>query len=377
MPSRVSQELEDRACREYSEGKSTIEVGKILGVSNVTVGNILRRNNIEIRTQRTNHEIESNVCNLHNKGKTGKEISLIENISQAVVSTILKRYGISTINDFICNVCFKPYRKRSSDSRFCSQACYAKHVRIERQSAGMCICCGSIPALAGKIYCEKCRVTTNSRVSKFRNIKKNGTACIRCGSNKMVGKYLCGECQEKQTARAKQVRDYRREAGICIQCGNANVKIPHTYCDECRRKSLEKLKKSGLCATCRKVPHAEGKTSCAECSKARAQFLRNLRFTVMENYGGVRCACCGETEFVFLAIDHVDGNGNEHRQLVGGSKKASQQVFRWIVRNNFPPGFQVLCHNCNTAKHILGECPHETSRKAVAELARQAELDTI
>ena len=32
---------------------------------------------------------------------------------------------------------------------------------------------------------------------------------------------------------------------------------------------------------------------------------------------------------------------------------------KWIIENNFPKGFQILCHNCNVAKGLYGECPHE------------------
>jgi hypothetical protein len=28
--------------------------------------------------------------------------------------------------------------------------------------------------------------------------------------------------------------------------------------------------------------------------------------------------------------------------------------------NEFPDGFQVLCHNCNLAKGYYGECPHNS-----------------
>lgn len=52
------------------------------------------------------------------------------------------------------------------------------------------------------------------------------------------------------------------------------------------------------------------------------------------------CACCGEDHIPFLHVDHVDGGGARHRKSVG-------DVYRWIIKNNFPNGFRTLCANCN------------------------------
>jgi hypothetical protein len=91
---------------------------------------------------------------------------------------------------------------------------------------------------------------------------------------------------------------------------------------------------------------------------------RRDRREVLSAYGG-KCACCGEDHYEFLAIDHIENNGKEHRaELARGTpsgKFGGDTVIRWLRRNNFPPGFQVLCHNCNMAKSLYGECPHKTA----------------
>jgi hypothetical protein len=76
----------------------------------------------------------------------------------------------------------------------------------------------------------------------------------------------------------------------------------------------------------------------------------------MNAYGGA-CACCGEREPAFLTIDHLDGGGCEHRREL-----KTKNIYRWLVRNKFPAGFQVLCWNCNLAKHHCGVCPHQLSK---------------
>jgi hypothetical protein len=93
-----------------------------------------------------------------------------------------------------------------------------------------------------------------------------------------------------------------------------------------------------------------------------------LKREVMDHYGG-RCACCGETELAFLAIDHIDGNGAEHRREIAAEKgsqwlQAGHNTYRWLRKNNYPEGFQVLCANCNCGKHWNGGvCPHEMAER--------------
>lgn len=79
--------------------------------------------------------------------------------------------------------------------------------------------------------------------------------------------------------------------------------------------------------------------------KARLECLNHY------SNGIPKCVCCEEKEIMFLALDHIDGGGNKHR-------KGKGNITRWIIKNNFPPIFQILCHNCNLAKGFYGKCPH-------------------
>jgi len=98
-------------------------------------------------------------------------------------------------------------------------------------------------------------------------------------------------------------------------------------------------------------------------------YARRLRKDALDIYGG-KCACCDEYEYEFLAIDHVEGGGNRHRKSIGVG--AGTQFYRWLKKNNFPPGYRVLCHNCNSALGYYGKCPHETQMPTVvvSETAR-------
>jgi len=89
--------------------------------------------------------------------------------------------------------------------------------------------------------------------------------------------------------------------------------------------------------------------------KVRTTRLRSISIWHYSN-GMYRCACCGYADGkTFLEIDHIDGKGNQHRQIIGTSN-----FHNWLVKNNLPVGFQVLCSNCNMGKwRNGGVCPHK------------------
>jgi hypothetical protein len=72
------------------------------------------------------------------------------------------------------------------------------------------------------------------------------------------------------------------------------------------------------------------------------------------------CRCCNlNSHLDFLAIDHIQGRKElpeNEKELVGSS------LCRFLKRNKYPEGYQVLCHNCNTAKAYPknnNKCPLE------------------
>ena len=70
------------------------------------------------------------------------------------------------------------------------------------------------------------------------------------------------------------------------------------------------------------------------------------------------CNCCGEHEFlIFLTIDHITNRKNAtHKKGLDGSA-----LYRYLQKNGYPSGYQVLCVNCNSAKSDSGICPHKRS----------------
>lgn len=103
---------------------------------------------------------------------------------------------------------------------------------------------------------------------------------------------------------------------------------------------------------------------CKACNREYSQEYRErTRDAVFEAYGGYVCACCGETEPLFLTIDHIHNDGASHRKSINGG---GTRLYDWLRARNYPDGFQVLCLNCNMGKHRNGGvCPHKTSAVGV------------
>src|SRR6266851_8562638 len=152
---------------------------------------------------------------------------------------------------------------------------------------------------------------------------------------------------------------------------------PCTECGNPRKKQS----RSGLCRLCWKIKKQSTKLEC-QCGRTimcrgmcercyhrwryinivglkkqkllyGKQWRTDLKKEIMSHYGAL-CACCGESEIVFLSIDHINGDGYQRRKLEHG---AGQKFYYWLKKNGFPSDFQILCFNCNWAKR-LGECPH-------------------
>lgn len=91
--------------------------------------------------------------------------------------------------------------------------------------------------------------------------------------------------------------------------------------------------------------------------------LQKKRLLVLIHYGGnpPKCACCGESELDFLTVDHIYGGGSKIRRE---TKMYGSSFYRWLIENNFPEGYRVLCCNCNWGcRRNNGVCSHVIHRK--------------
>jgi hypothetical protein len=83
----------------------------------------------------------------------------------------------------------------------------------------------------------------------------------------------------------------------------------------------------------------------------RVRERREAEQVAVFGHYGRSCACCGVTDR--LCIDHVNGDGEQHRAAIGGQHK----IYRWLIDDGFPEGFQTLCAPCNSSKARNARCP--------------------
>jgi len=76
-------------------------------------------------------------------------------------------------------------------------------------------------------------------------------------------------------------------------------------------------------------------------------WLQKKRIQILSYYSNntMECAVCGEDDIDILDINHIDGGGRKqkHRGLA---------LYKWLIDNNFPEGFNVLCCNCNWKNYL-------------------------
>jgi hypothetical protein len=95
-------------------------------------------------------------------------------------------------------------------------------------------------------------------------------------------------------------------------------------------------------------------------STFKKRALLNSKIDLLEYYssnGRIVCSCfgCGVDTPEFLTLDHINGDGSLHRKTL--NTKGGANFYAWLKKNNYPPGLQILCMNCNMAKHNKKECP--------------------
>lgn len=126
-------------------------------------------------------------------------------------------------------------------------------------------------------------------------------------------------------------------------------------CRECRRVACGQYRaanKEKLATANREYVRANPEKNTA---KAMRYYLR-LKAKIFAHYGE-RCACCGSGER--LTIDHVNGDSPAQRLEALGTSDgpgSTEPLYRWLIANGFPGGFQTLCRPCNASKLNLGSC---------------------
>ena len=183
-----------------------------------------------------------------------------------------------------------------------------------------------------------------------------GRSVVVAGTRLRSGhKTSCG-CEQRERSREPDNAVGDKKCGRCDE-----VKPITNFC-------RDKGRSDGRWAYCRPCQAAQNKETW---DRRKAKGLptysavahRKLRLEVLLHYSGgsIKCACCGETRYEFMSLDHINNDGAEHRRVVGPTG-----VLQDLKKRGFPPGYQVLCHNCNIARQHFGCCPHQKEQRIAA-----------
>lgn len=258
--------------------------------------------------------------------------------------------------------------------------------------------------------CDHCLAYMREYKKKYRSIKKRDGQCSGsdCVNDARPGGKLCERCLERGNAQGRKPHVRKKVAARsqiiqeeiflqygskCVCCSEERVDfLSIDHIDGFDGKSPRAgaplyrwLKRNNfppgfrvLCMTCNYTlghhgycPHSDLRQNTPrlgrprirpdaspEVKKMRRQYMIDrYKLPAMQAYGGPVCACCGESHIECLQIDHVNGDGATHRREICG-KNRSGNLYVWLRQNNYPPGFRVLCANCNFAISRLGRCPH-------------------
>lgn len=176
----------------------------------------------------------------------------------------------------------------------------------------------------------------------------DGRPCGRPDEHK--GRHHSPELMERRRAYARELNRQR-----ALQSHPCSLKD----CTEPARK-LPSGKYGTVCVEHDREKSSRWKDVNPERLQAREK-NRNVRDreAVFGHYG-LACACCGSTER--LTIDHVNGGGDVHRAEIG--TKGGSGMYRWLIANGFPAGFQTLCMPCNRSKSDGPSCRLDHDGKA-------------
>lgn len=90
----------------------------------------------------------------------------------------------------------------------------------------------------------------------------------------------------------------------------------------------------------------------------QVRYTRGAKAGMIVAYGG-KCVCCGESNPLFLSLDHISGNGQADREEHGRGRV----LYNYLRSLGYPKdNYRLLCHNCNASLGHYGYCPHRGLR---------------
>jgi len=105
-----------------------------------------------------------------------------------------------------------------------------------------------------------------------------------------------------------------------------------------------------LCYNCNflKIPRA--KYVLNKRAEQTRKDARKAKKEVLSHYSNneLKCVTCGHEDYRVLTIDHINGGG--HKQIKELGYRGGKDFYAYLRREGFPPGYRVLCFNCNSSR---------------------------
>lgn len=183
-----------------------------------------------------------------------------------------------------------------------------------------------------------------------------------------MGVFVCKVCKRSSTNHTQRGRPLKKHCkDMCSSCYNKTLKLPIKKCVECGKETTDYG--FGHCAICYDK-YVRVRKECVECGEVKRIVYRGKcgicrtmerKIEAYSHYCNdeIKCQCCGESEIDMLSLDHINNDGAYHRR---SNPSSAKNLVGYVIKNNFPEGYQVLCMNCNFSKskpRNKGRCMHE------------------
>jgi hypothetical protein len=149
-------------------------------------------------------------------------------------------------------------------------------------------------------------------------------------SSKKYGDYICRNCSVKRSIAYAKDR-YRKDTGFRTKKLRAQKK----------ERDLRKLEAL--------MHYSEGSLACAGYDSTWEGFGCPFHVNPTHYSKPILLAV--------LTIDHIDDNGAEERRRLfkHNSQTGGFNFYRWLKKQGWPKGYQVLCFNCQWLKRLMKE----------------------
>ena len=151
-------------------------------------------------------------------------------------------------------------------------------------------------------------------------------------------------------------------------------------CKDCGETDPEKFKACRMATQCTKCWRLRWKSSL---KRSQNKIRRRQKLQVLTQYGPrgeLRCNWegCEVRDPDMLVIDHVEDNGADEKRMGIGRK--GHELYRRLINENFPVGYQTLCCNHNHKKEILRSrnlfCPN-LGPEVLYDFAARSSIDNF